>query len=159
MRKVTTYSGLLRELERIRDTALVGVGEDVVELAKKHVDDDVYKKYTPVKYERTYQLRDSLFSEKLQRSGNSASVVVRHDWQDMSHNVEKYQHASPFWSPWVYNRYLAETVEFGLSGDLFGKGAWQNPRPYMANTKADLINGEYRRFMVRRLMSMGYKAL
>lgn len=159
MRNVTTYSSLKKELKRIRDKALKRTSDDVVEHTKDRINTDVYAAGNPSKigYERSYQLRDSVFAEDIRHRGSLAEITVRHDWESMRYDIHANRYYSHTWNPTVYTQYVAETVHDGTSGIRFGVGFWTRPRPYMDNTKSDLISGDYRFFMANRLRDMGYK--
>lgn len=152
---VSTYGQLLKELQKASDKALLGVGKQAEQLVKARIDSDVYGVGTPKDYKRTYGLRDSIFSESV----GLGKLVIRHNWQNMDYNVENFQHASVYWSPWVYNRYLAETIHDGKAGGLFGQGFWRSPRPYMDNAKQEMTGGKYRQFMIEQLQGMGYTVI
>lgn len=153
---VTTYSELLRELQKVKDKALIKAGEKAEELVKKQIQSEVYD-IPAGTYERTYNLKDSMMAFPLEKKGNVSEVKVAHDWMNMSYNVNKFQHGSNYWDPNDYRQYVAETVHYGLSGKLFGVGKhWHEPKPYMDISKDILEGGEYRRFIMDALRSEGF---
>lgn len=153
----TSYKDLEKALKKAMDKALVKAGKDTKKLVQDKVDSDVYKKYSPKEYERTGDLRDSVTDFPLEKKGDKSSVTVKHDTDMMSYNPGKFQHASPYWSPWNYTKYVPQTVNDGLSGGLFGNGAWRAPRPYFDNAVKDLEKGKFREFMEDGLKQQGLK--
>lgn len=159
MATVRTYSQLAIQLQKARDNALKGVAKESIKVVEKEIDKEVYS-IPEGDYERTYALRDSLIDSALEIKGNSATVKISHDWVNMQYNVAKFQHASPYWSPWKYTQYVAETVHEGTSGNLFGENRhWHNRKPYMDNAKETMKSGKYRSLMVEQLRKNGYKVL
>lgn len=157
MVKVKSYKGLMAALSKARDEALAGAAKEAEQLVKDRIDEDVYGVGTPEEYQRTYQLRDSIKAFKVEKKGDTSQVKIAHDTSLIHPNVENFQHASTYWSPWNYVNYVAETVHDGTSGGLFGDGYWRQPRPYMFNARNEMIDGKYRQFMIEQLKSQGYK--
>lgn len=154
---VSTYSQLEKVLQQAMYDSLEKVGEKTKDKAVDKIEEFVYSEPEGA-YERTYGLRDSLKAFPMEKSGNEAVVRVAHDWFHMNYNVEKFQHASPYWSPWKYTRYVAETVHGGLSGSLFGYGHWNRPKPYMGSLIDDMSKGAYKDYMVDELRKLGLDA-
>lgn len=154
---VTSWKQLEIALQKARDKALKAAGEKTVDVVKQEIQKEVYD-IPEGTYERTYALKDSLTDGELEIKGNTAQVEISHDWFNMPYNVEKFQHASPYWSPWKYTRYVAETVHEGASGNLFGtEGHWHERKPYMDNAKDRMSKGEYKKFMIDQLKKDGFK--
>lgn len=158
MANVTSYAQLLKELQKARDKALEGTGKKVAEIAREEIQQAVYD-IPEGDYERTGDLKDSLIDFPLEVKGDVAEVEIKHDWQNMSRDPSKFQHASPYWSPWDYRSFVAETVHDGTSGSLFGtSGHWRHEKPYMDNTKDRLEKGkEHVKAMKEELNKMGIK--
>ena len=158
MATVKSWSDLEKALRQARDKALEATGEKAKELVKEEIDKEVYS-IPEGNYERTGQLRDTMTNFPLEDKGNVAEVEIAHDWFNMQYDVEKFQHASPYWSPWKYTRYVAETVHEGTSGNLFGKnGHWHERKPYMDNAKEIMEKGEYKKMMIEELKKQGIDA-
>ena len=158
--KVRTYSELLKELKKVRNKALEGAGEKARDLVKEEIQKEVYN-IPEGAYERTGELKESLIDFPLEEKGDIAQVAIKHDWENlMTATASKFQHASPYWSPWNYRPYVARTVHDGLSGGLFGTSEnlhWRKPKPYMDNAKETLRKGKYKEYMKEELVGMGYK--
>lgn len=159
MATIKTWKDLEKALKQARDKALEGTGEKAKELVKDEIQKEVYD-IPEGSYERTHDLMTSLTDHELEVKGNTAQVEISHDWWEMSRDTSKFQHASPYWSPWDYRRYIAETVHYGTSGSLFGSDSslhWRQPKPYMDNAKDRLSKGEYKKFMMEMLRKDGFK--
>ncbi len=157
MTKVTSWSQLAKELERAKNKALEDSAKKAVEVVKDEIDKEVYS-IPAGGYERTGDLRNSMTDFPLESKGNKSEVKIAHDSQSMSYDSSKFQHASPYWSPRDYRRYVAETVHDGTSGNLFGEhGHWHERKPYMDNAKKRMSEGEYKKFMRESLEEQGYK--
>ena len=154
---VTSYSQLLKELQKARDKALKGTGEKAVEVVKDRVDKDVYamSKGEPAVYERTYQLRDSLVADDFKADGNSAEITIKHDTNQI-HSTAPNQHYSVVDGSSSVDS-IAEIVHDGKSGLIFKNGYWTEPRPYMDNAKEIMEKGKYKDFMKEELKNQGYK--
>ena len=138
MATVKTYKELEKALMMARDKALKGAGEKTKDLVKDEIEKEVYS-ISPGTYERTGDLKNSMTDFPLENKGNVSQVKIAHDTDKMSYNASKFQHASPYWSPWKYTNYVAETVHDGTSGSLFGEnGHWRRPKPYMDNAKKQI---------------------
>ena len=158
MANVTSYSQLLKELQKARDKALKGASEKAVDVVKASIEKEVYS-IPEGTYERTGDLKNSMTDFPLENKGNTSQVKIAHDTDKMSYSASKFQHASPYWSPWKYTNYVAQTVHDGTSGSLFGEnGHWRRPKPYMDNAQQELENGKYRKFMSEMLKKQGIDA-
>lgn len=157
MANVTSWKDLEVALQKARDKALKGAGEKGKELTKKRVDEDVYamSKGEPAVYERTFQLRESLVADDFKSSGNMAEITIKHDASQI-HSTAPNQHYSVVDGSSSVD-YIAEIVNNGESGKIFGEGYWTEPRPYMDNTRKEMKDGKYREFMVDELKKLGYK--
>lgn len=158
MAQITTYSQILDELKKVRDKALQKTAEESVKLSKEIIDRVVYDAGSPENYERTYQLRDSFRDNPLENSGDVAVVKLDHDTGKISANPSAFQHASPYWSPWDYSKYVAKTVHDGGSGGLFGDGYWRSSRAYIPEISKELEGGKYKQLMLAQIRGMGFNA-
>ena len=153
---IRTYSQLLIELEKAKNIALAKSAEKTVELVKVEINKEVYSEPEGT-YERTWDLYNSMTDFPLEIKGKISQAKIAHDTDKIGTNVEKFQHASAYWSPWNYSNYIAETINLGLSGSLFGtSGHWLSPKPYMFNAQTQMVNGKYKLFMMQSLIGMGY---
>ncbi len=167
--KVRTYSELLRELKKARNKALEGAGEKAVDLVKGRIDEDVYGKYDPSWYERTYQLRDSVDVTNTSIKKDIAEIEISHDTKKITTgNINNGQHASVV-DGFSSHDSIDEIVHNGLTGAIIEEGYWKDkswykpkhtfakPRPYMDNSIQKMRDGEYKKFMIEELRKMGYK--
>lgn len=125
------------------------VGKTGRELVRDTMDEVVYS-HEPSKYNRTYELRDSISWNKEEMSKYSFQVEIYSD----SDKIEPYgpgtgydyAHYSYFFSdgedgneashyPLDYSEWVAGTVEYGTSGLIFGTGYWTEPRPFMGRSR------------------------
>ena len=156
---IRTYSQLLIELEKAKNIALAKSAEKTVELVKVEINKEVYSE-PEGDYQRTYQLRESVKDFPLEIKGRASEIKIAHDTGQIVSNASVFQHGSNYWSPSDYSEYLAETIHGGLSGSLFGTNKhWHKPKPYMDNAKAEMLNGQYRKFMMESLMRSGYNVI
>ncbi len=156
MAKVTSYSQLLKELQKARDRALEGTGKKTEDVVKKRIDTDVYDVGDPKEYIRTFELRESIKSSNIKSSGDIAEVEIKHDTSLIHSNPSLNQHASAIDGSSSVDS-IAEIVHDGKSGKLFGQGFWTKKRPYMDNAKEEMEDGKYKQFMMEELKRMGYK--
>lgn len=154
---VTSYSQLLKELQKVRDKALKGTGQKTKELVKEEIEKEVYS-IPAGEYERTGGLKESMTNFPLESKGNVAEVKIAHDIDKMSYDTSRFQHGSEYWEPNDYREYVAQTVHDGTSGSLFGtSGHWREPKPYMDNAKEEMEDGKYKQFMEEEINAMGIK--
>jgi len=162
---IRTTDDLVKVLKYIKEEAkkpLENTGNEVAERVKREIDNVVYSvtdgegSKPENSYERTYDLRNSMQSYPLKETDDVLEVELKHNIEKIRAVPEKFQHASPYWSPWNYSQFLARTVHDGLSGGLFGYGYWCEPRPYMDNVKDDMKNGEYKNIMMSELRKKGF---
>lgn len=156
MANVSSYSQLLKELQKARDKALKGAGNKTVDVVKDRVDKDVYEAGSPIEYSRTYELRESLVADDFKASGNIAEITIKHDTSQI-HSTAPNQHYSVVDGSSSVES-IAEIVHDGKSGHIFGSsGYWVKPRPYMDNAKEIMKDGKYRDFMKDELKKQGFK--
>ena len=156
MATVKTYKELEKALMKARDKALKGTGENTKDLVKDRIDKDVYMAGNPTKYERTYELRESVQPSKVESKGSIAEVTIGHD-ESLIGSYSPNQHYSIIdGSSSVHS--IAEIVHDGKSGHILGAGYWTKKRPYMDNTKKEMKDGKYKDFMVEELKKQGLDA-
>lgn len=160
----------MKELEKyilnVLKEVVYEVGEKVNELAREHVDRDVYMKdnqsnhYAYGYSQPTFGLRDSLTTDKVKTNGNEVSTEIYHDSNKMITDPDNFVHGSNYWNKRDIRDILPEIVEFGLSGDFFGNGWWQDPRPYMQNTIKELqSSGKLQQWFKQGLKSRGVSVI
>lgn len=96
------------------------------------VDKVVYAAYDPSVYQRTYEFRDSWGTDGAKTSGIHVKGKFEYLPDNMIYNPDLAQHGSPadYDGPKAGDarKYLAEIIYEGLSGYLFGGGAWTKKR-------------------------------
>lgn len=116
--------------------------DKITETNKEIIEEVVYGAYDPTTYERTFEFRDAWGAEKARASGIHVKGEFKYMPDTMHYVPEKAQHGSPsfYIDPESGNRsshgkfrgdareYLAEIIYEGLSGPLFGEGAWTSKR-------------------------------
>ena len=140
MAGITSYSQLLKELERIRTEIMEKeVTDKATELMQKNIDTEVYAKYTPMKYQRTGALRESV--ETGMQSDDT--LVVYNSRFDIGHDGS--------------DRNIPEIIETGKGyysddlDDIIGA------RPFTQATKDDLKDGEFRKSLADGFHKRGIK--
>lgn len=114
-------------------------GKQMENIVRDYVERDVYS-YTPTKYERTYELRDSIVTREPRIYKENVSVKVEHEPDMMSNEPDRFIHGSYFWDLTDVRFLLPYIINEGLSGDLFGEGFWTNPRPYWTNAYNHIVS-------------------
>jgi hypothetical protein len=163
-----SFSGITKILMPIIKDALAEVGDKVNELMQNRVDVDVYMAGRQTNYyangtmQPTFGLRDSITTSQVKSSGNTAEVTVYHDSDKMQFDPDSFIHGSRYWKDGTTDirDILPEIVAFGLSGDLFGSGWWQDERPYYQNTLKELKEqGKLRQWFIEALKKRGINAI
>lgn len=143
MASFTDLKSLLRHIEKDIKNGMREVGKEAKQITKKHVDDDVYDKYSPSVYDRTGQLKDSIESFEITGTEGEHGVIIQHDTSKITSSKDPtYNHYSRKpngHDPDVSDEYM-EWVHDGRSGGAFGFGEWQKPRPYMDNARNEIKN-------------------
>lgn len=164
MKVVKDLNELNKVLINIVKEVVDEVGEKVNQLMKEHVDSDVYRKgfrtnsYAYGTSQPTYGLRDSITTTNSNINGNEVSTKIYHDKNKMIFDPDNFVHGSRYWKDGTTDirDILPEIVTFGLSGDLFGSGWWQDERPYYQNTLKDLKDkGLLRKWFIEGLKAKG----
>ena len=153
----TAFSAYIKTVLR---RGMKEVGKNVVKVVKRRIVIDVYGAGTPTKYQRTFQLRDSVTHTSPKREAEGISVQVYHDTSKIDSAPDQFIHGSNYWSPRDYSQYLPETVHYGRSGSLFGYGFWTEERPYMTNAIEEIRHRNIHVVTLKRsLRSQGVEVL
>ncbi len=120
-------------MKKILHESMGEVGKKVEEGLKDQIDEDVYDAHNPEYYQRTYELRDSVTHSDAKEIGEQIVVEVGHDYDKINTHYPN-QHMSVVDGSDVSNQ-LPKLINDGTIGDIFGNGAWTEPRPYMDNMK------------------------
>lgn len=158
MAKVTTYSDLLKQLEKVRDRAIKNIAKNEVlaDVVKENIQKEVYDSYTPTVYERSTNpnegLKNSVVSV-LVDDRNSPTIRINHDENKMNHTSIVYGtdvgHMLPYW---IIN---------GSVPNIFNDGIyiWQQPRDYIESSKEELRNGKFKAEITKELKNLGIKSV
>lgn len=142
------------------------VAEQSEELLKINLNKYVYNKNKPRTYIRTFQLRDSI-TKKTVVNGTTITTVIYHDSNKIrpvepyfGHNATSMgQHYSTYKAKTKeYNKYVAQTVNEGSSGLVFGKGYWTERRPYFDETKREMKK-IYSKIMKKEMQKRGVSSI
>lgn len=139
----------LKDLEKVLKQKVQEVMEDdvfekVLQLGIKSAADEVYEAYTPTQYKRTYELLESFkykpiengiefYNDRSDRGRNVAEIVEKGHWGSEGYEFPSFY---PDGSPKEY----------------------MYPRPFMANTKDGLENGEFKKALKDGLNKRGIRA-
>jgi len=164
MATANNWNQLEQILMKIIKEVIEEVGYKVNELMRENIDKYVYQAGSQANYyadgtgQPTFELRDSIRSSKAKVSGNSAEVNVYHDSDFMTVEPDDFVHGSNYWKTYDIRDLLPEIINYGLSGDFFGSGWWQKPRPYYDKTLEDLRDkGQLRQWFIEGLKKRGLK--
>lgn len=133
MGQIHTPASLALKLQSvIRDALENEVSEKMVDIVKEHVDKDVYAKYTPSEdgYKRTETLKESV-QRTVNSSNDGSEILIDHDDAKMN-----------YWSVLgdsVNQQGIPRMIEDGTIHSLFGGGFYLQPRPYMNNSKEEIM--------------------
>lgn len=116
------------------------VAEEAEETMKKKIDTEVYQTYTPVYYERTYQLRDESVEIDMIDDLTLELKNTRTDGSKYIPSIIEYGKGYT----WGYKRNLDEEI---------------GPRPFGAKTHEELKNGGFKKALVKGLKNQGVKVV
>jgi hypothetical protein len=144
---------------------LYEVAEKANDRLRYHMDEEVYigrnNYYANGTGQPTYELRESITTGDVTSSGNTAQVEVFHDKNKMQFSPDDFIHGSRYWKNGVTDirDILPQIINDGLSGDLFGEGWWQEPRPYFSDTLIELQQqGLIKKWFIEALKKRGISA-
>lgn len=147
MANVSSYSQLLKELEKARDNVMKNeVAKRTKEIVQKNVKDVVYSAGIPESYTRRNLINGSLgdinemeheYKDGVLEVTNEASYNTRYVGGGINENS------------------LAYNIEYGYGS----RDEWYNePRPFIEESRNDLKNGEFRDAMIKGLKNNGINA-
>ncbi len=140
--------------------AMVKEGEFLKEKVQERIEEDVYKSYSPTYYERSGDLKRSVFSKTPKVKNNSIEVEVKHNTDEINSNSPN-QHYSVVdgYSPSDVSDWIPYLVTQGKTHPLWGENVYTRPRDYFENTKKQLeSSGEHIDKMVEYLRAEGLNA-
>lgn len=147
MANVSSYSQLLKELEKVRDNVMKNeVAKKTKEVVQKNVKEIVYEAGDPLFYTRRNLANGSLgdinemeheYKDGVLEVTNEASYNTRYIGGGIDENS------------------LAYNIEYGYGS----KDEWWNePRPFIEESREDLRNGEFKDAMIKGLKKEGINA-
>jgi len=138
---------LLKYLQLQIAASLKETGEYVENKVKEQIDQDVYS-YTPSRYQRTGDLKESVVCREPINTGNKTSIVIEHDTHLINDHVSQADGMDV--SP-----YIPYYVNEG-AGPLFGEGFWTQKRQYIDHAISDLRStGSHVEVLRRSLKNKG----
>lgn len=143
---MTSYGSISEIESAIKKAVSEGLkeaGEKGKEIAKQHVDSDVYGSYAPVKYERTHTLKNTIVSENI----DDMNVEIKHDGLGGYSSVVSGYSANSDLMP--------ELVHNSGAHPLWGGGTYTGARPYMKNS-VDNVQKEAEDSIKSALMKKGF---
>lgn len=166
MKQITTWSGLESYLMLVMEMALKDALVRIQQIYLEHIDLDVYRAGRQTNYyaygtmQPTFGLRDSVSNKIVRKQKYHISGGIYHDEAKMILDQDNYVHGSPWRGGTDVRKALPEIINDGLSGNLFGPGWWQAPRPFITNTLQELqSNGTVRKIFLDVFKGMGIKAI
>lgn len=113
---------LMPILEKVINYVVQKILSDNQEL----IEQMIYDSYSPIEYERTGQFKEAWEADS-KRIRNYAEGEMKFDSRELVVDYDNWQHGSKYLQE-PMTTYLAEIIYQGLSGDMFGTGAWTNKR-------------------------------
>ena len=83
MPKFKSLDEVMKYIEKATTESMKEVGDELEDIMKDTIDEEVYDAYDPKVYDRTYQLRDTMVEVK--SSNNNAEVRVTHTGDHISY--------------------------------------------------------------------------
>lgn len=112
----------------VRDVAKA-VADKLYQVNREEIEDVVYNVYKPTFYNRTGQFKEAWKTDvKSTTNTHEATLDYKPLETGMQFNPEEWQHGSNYGSPNDVREALAEILYEGISGGLFGDGAFSDPR-------------------------------
>ena len=140
MPEFRSIADLNRYLIKVLKDSMEDVGRAVEHKVREKIEEEVYQNpTTPSMYERTGELKNSLIHTQPKQIGNEIVTEIKHDDNLIGH-YEPNQHMSVVDGRDMSVESLAEIVNFGKAGHIFGTGYWTEPRPYIEDARQEVID-------------------
>lgn len=163
---IIKLSNLSNYLMPILQDCLKEVADRVNDRLRANVDEYVYinsnNYYAMGSGEPTYDLRESITTDEISKSGNELSTKVYHDKSKMRFQPDDFIHGSRYWENGTTDirEILPLIINDGLSGNLFGDGWWTEERPYFSITLKELQSqGLIKKWFKEALQKRGLKCM
>ncbi len=150
-----TFTALNYNMGVLVKNAIKLLEPEILELARKIVEEVVYNAGTPKEYERTMQIRDSLVVKvKTNRANTSFDIEIKNDFSKIKWNAEKFQHGSTeSLAKEDADPNIVEIITEGRSGAMFGRGYWLEPRPYIDVIREKLVTSGWLTEQIQKKIS------
>jgi hypothetical protein len=158
MPEINSMSDLKKYLAKIVIDSMEDVGDVIENKLKDVIEQEVYHNPTnPEVYERTRELETSIIHTPPTQNRNEIITEVKHDDSLFGHYAPN-QHVSVVDESELPVNAIAEIVNYGKAGHIFGTGYWTEPRPYMDTAKEEIIDEKLHvRALKNSLESKGIK--
>lgn len=145
---------------------VANVSEMLVQEVKKRIDMDVYRAargrrryYARGAKNPTYQFRDT-WENKIEDSQYDITGVVYQEWQEMELDAANFVHGSYCYKPTDDVReFLAEIINEGAAGPIFGNGFWRKKRPFWDNAMKILQDGTMDKWIKKEFKKLGIELI
>jgi len=118
--------------KQVKEVAQDEVSKEIKNTMKKHIESDVYNKYTPTYYDRRREndglLDESNINVNVKDNGNGVSIVTTNE----TTGNEAYSTAN------LVGEYIVETIE---TGEGYNWKRHPEARPFIENTVKELQDG------------------
>ncbi len=125
--------------DKVNYALLTDVSDTITEVMVDHIIEDVYNAYTPETYNRRFNDGGLMDSNNINRSVEANTLVVENNTVGSPYyyyNGHKYISQNK-------NKEIVNVIETGIGYDIDGWEYDTVPRPFIHNTREDLINHKY----------------
>jgi len=156
----SNLSQLGKYLQKVVRDSMEDVGVAVEDKVREKIEEVVYNNPAqPNEYIRTHELATSLIHTQPKQTGNEITVEVKHE-DDLIGHYAPNQHMSVVDGSELSVESLAEIVNYGLAGDIFGQGYWTESRSYFSDAEKEVLDSKlHLKAMKDSLHSKGIKTL
>lgn len=142
MPSFSNLAQLEKYLQKVVRDSMEDVGVAVEDKVREKIEDEVYQNPTQTaQYKRTHELANSLTHSQPKQTGNEITVEVKHE-DDLIGHYAPNQHMSVVDGSKLSVESLAEIVNYGLSGDIFGQGYWTESRSYFSDAEKEVLDSK-----------------
>lgn len=158
-----TYINNDNELDRILHDISVEVinkvSEKVLSEVEKQIDLEVYigksNFYAKGTKRPTYDFKNTWISE-INEGNFVVEGQVRQEYNKMRLDVDNFIHGSRFYKDQDVRSFLAEIINEGKAGSIFGYGYWTNPRPFWDIAMEIMEDGTVDKWIKSEFKKLGF---
>lgn len=161
---ITNMKDLETQLMKMLGESMLEIAIDAESKVKEHLKTEVYDKYTPSTYQRTYELMNSVDANVKQPKRKRVTAEIFHNTNlmkavapyDGNNHIGQHYSTYPY-NPSDYRDYIAQTINFGIGAGkkkVFGNGVYAKPRPYFTNAEVE-VNKNFDSHMKLSLIRQG----